>query len=780
MFTVLMVCVLGCTPAPTDKPAESDTLQSLSSAPAVVAESAAMNPDLHKGYVGRSSCATCHETEHTAWLGSHHDKAMQPATTETVLGDFSGTTFEKDGVISRFYREGDTFMVDTDGADGTIQPFKVAYTFGVHPLQQYLIAFPDGRMQVLGLCWDSRSIEAGGQRWFHLYEDEPIPHDDILHWTGVYQNWNFMCAECHSTDLQKGYDPSTNRFQTSWAEIDVSCETCHGPGENHVNWAQQHEGTAPGTTDDMGLTVRLKEKNLARWVMQPHETTAERVPARTSQTEIDTCARCHSRRSQLREHYAPGKSILNSHLVEALEAPLYFDDGQIRDEVYVYGSYVQSKMFHGGVTCSDCHDPHSVRTYIPGNGLCAQCHLPSVYDSPAHHFHQEGSTGAQCVECHMPERIYMVVDPRRDHSIRIPRPDLSIKLGSPNACIQCHTDQSNTWAAEHVATWFPDREHPRHFGEDLALGRKGAPEGIAKLITRTQDLETPDIVRATALSSLVNRPSQESVLLGIELLKDDSPMVRINALKMMQYIPPEERWPLVRPLLEDAIATARHEATHTLADLPLESLDTADRKKVEEAFATYVDTLQFQADRPDTHLNLGIFHYKRGNLTAAENDYKKALSLEPKFAQARFNLADLYRAMQRDSEGESLLRAGIKLDPKAWILHHALGLLLHRQGQSDESLVALQKAALGAPEDARFQYVYAIALNSAGRPGEALMALEDAQVNHPYAMDIATTLVSISLEQGQKNEAQKHLEYMKKQWPNAPETQSLTQQVEGP
>ena len=154
-------------------------------------------------FTGSAVCAGCHSSQTKLWSTSHHALAMQKATEATVLGDFANAKFEHFGVTTTFSRSGDKFIVRTDGPDGTLRDYQIAYTFGVYPLQQYLIEFPDGRIQALSIAWDARPQTEGGQRWFHLYPNEPIPHDDLLHWTGPYQNWNFGCAECHSTDVRQ-------------------------------------------------------------------------------------------------------------------------------------------------------------------------------------------------------------------------------------------------------------------------------------------------------------------------------------------------------------------------------------------------------------------------------------------------------------------------------------------------------------------------------------------------------------------------------------------------
>jgi len=419
----------------------------------LVFEFALANAEASPQYVGRTVCADSHAEQAVQWAGSHHDLAMQPANKETVLADFDNAGLTHFGVTSSFFRKDGAFMVRTEGADGTLHDYPIKYTFGVEPLQQYLVEFPGGRLQALSLAWDTRSKVQGGQRWFHLYPDQKIAHDDELHWTKPSQNWNSMCAECHSTYLQKNYDPATQTFSTTWSEIDVSCEACHGSGAEHVAWAERKPGWEKYASGK-GLAITLDERRNVVWSMDAETGNAIRSQARTGDKEIGMCARCHARRSPISRNYVHGEPFMDHYLPRLLDDGMYFADGQIDDEVYVYGSFLQSRMYHAGVTCSDCHEPYSLALRAPGNGVCLQCHQAEKYNSEKHHFHEADSPGASCAECHMPPRTYMVVDPRHDHSMRIPRPDISVKLETPNACTNCHASQSGEWAAEQVRKWY--------------------------------------------------------------------------------------------------------------------------------------------------------------------------------------------------------------------------------------------------------------------------------------------------------------------------------------
>ncbi|MGH6629180.1 MAG: multiheme c-type cytochrome, partial [Burkholderiales bacterium] len=417
------------------------------------APAASPPPLIAANHVGAKTCAECHAPQYDAWKVSHHALAMQEVAEQAVLGDFNNAEFHYAGVTSGFFRRDGKFMVRTDGPDGKLADFEIKHTFGVTPLQQYLIEFPDGRLQALSIAWDARAREEGGQRWFHLYPKEHITHRDELHWTKLQQNWNFMCADCHSTNLKKNYDETTNSFKTTWSEINVACEACHGPASNHVAWAKKEGDWKRYDAPGRGFAVAYDERKGAAWAMDAQSGSAVRSRPRDTTKEIETCARCHARRGQVSEDYGPGRAIGEGYRVSLLDDGLYWPDGQMRDEVYNHGSFLQSKMHAKGVTCSDCHDPHSHKLRAPGNAVCTQCHLPTQYDARSHHHHAAGSKGAECAACHMPTTTYMVVDPRHDHSFRVPRPDLSVGLGTPNACNQCHADKKPQWAAAAVQKW---------------------------------------------------------------------------------------------------------------------------------------------------------------------------------------------------------------------------------------------------------------------------------------------------------------------------------------
>jgi predicted CXXCH cytochrome family protein len=743
------------------------------------------------GYVGTKVCADCHAEAYEAWKGSDHALAMQHANAETVLGNYENVKFIYAGVSSRLFKRDGKFFVNTDGPDGKLRDYEVKYTFGVTPLQQYLIEFPDGRLQALSIAWDSRPKPQGGQRWFHLYPNERITHKDELHWTRPAQNWNFMCADCHSTDVRKNYDPATDRFQTRWAEINVGCEACHGPGSRHLEWAAAQSPTlekggkggfksaekiplnpplrlssghafSKGEVSSKGLTVSFDERRGITWSQNATTGNPARSQPRASEREIEVCAQCHARRGQIAEGYAPGKPFLDYYRPALLTSPLYHADGQQHDEVYNWGSFLQSKMYASGVTCSDCHEPHSGKLRAQGNAVCASCHASSKYDATAHHHHKPASAGASCVSCHMPTTTYMAVDPRHDHGLRVPRPDLSVQLSTPNACNGCHTNRDARWAASQVKTWYGHEPQGfQRFAAAFSAANAGAPDAQAQLRSLAADASHPAIARATALVQFTPPLSQAALDRIAAALRDPSPPVRLAALQSLANAPPAERISLAAPLLTDPVKAVRIEAVSALAAVPAAQLNAEQRAAFERASAEYIASQQYNADRAEARANLGTFYANRADAAKAEEEIKAAIRLDPFFAPAYVNLADLYRALGRDAEGEKILRAGLRVAPRRAILHHALGLALVRLKRTDDALGELERAILLEPGNARFAYVYAVALHSTGKSDAAIKRLEKVLASNPNDRDILQALVSFYQARGENTAAKKYTERLR-------------------
>ncbi len=734
-------------------------------------------------FVEQQKCIECHAEQYEKWTGSHHDLAMDAATAQTVIGDFNNSTFTHEGVTSTFYKKGGRFFISTDGPDGKLHDYEVTYVFGVDPLQQYMIEFSDGRIQLLDIGWDDHPAEEGGQRWVHLHPDEKITPKHIFHWTRRFLNWNYMCAECHTTNLQKNYDLETNTFKTTWTMIDVGCQACHGQGSNHVEWAESEEGTENKKYEfkEMGLEVNLK--------------------ADDSKVQIEACARCHSRRNGLQKNYQYGKPFMDYYVPQVLTDPLYYPDGQILDEVYVYGSFVQSKKYQQGVRCTDCHNPHSARLHDPGNELCTGCHASAPsrsydsvvlkdYDTPDHHFHKPGSEGSQCVECHMPETKYMIVDPRRDHKFQIPRPDLSVKLDIPNPCNRCHSDKTPKWAADKINEVHPStkdkREKEIHDAEIFAAGQQGKAEAKTGLFEIINNRDKPPIIRASALNILSGFRGNDAIDVTALSLMDDDPLVRYESVRAFSLLMPkamgveeqEKKYSLLVPLLKDPVRAVRSETARVLTEVPASLFAPRDMEDFEKALEEYKQRQDSVADRPEAHLNLGIMYENIGDHDRAEASYKTAIGLVNDFYPARFNLANYYNKRKRNSEAEQQFREILALDQGNGQAHYSLGLLLAEMNQLDDAVIAMAKAVELMPERARTIYNYALTLRHLGRNADSLSEMLKAHEIDQQDPGIVQAIAIFYIQQEEWENALSYAEKLVKLAPDAASPKQMLKRIQ--
>jgi tetratricopeptide (TPR) repeat protein len=688
-------------------------------------------------FVGGKKCMDCHKAEYDRWQNSHHDRAMDVANDESVLGDFNNAVVEFHGVTSRFYRKDKKFFVHTQGRDGKMGEFEITHTFGWYPLQQYLVPFPGGRLQCLPITWDVKA-----KKWYHLYPDMPIDPKDWLYWTNAGQNWNGMCAECHSTNLKKNYDLKNDAYQTSWSEIDVSCEACHGPGSLHVQWAELPDMARPQTAN-YELVVKAKGMD--------------------SREQVELCAPCHSRRAILGDYTHAEPDLLDSMLPSLLTPELYFADGQILEEVYVYGSFTQSKMYRRDVRCSDCHDVHSIKKVKEGNALCLQCHRAGVYDTKSHHFHkkkgEEGQpiksaagkvlfdvgTGAECVQCHMPERPYMVIDDRADHSFRIPRPDLSINLGTPNACNRCHLDKTNQWSDEYITKWYgPGRRS--HYGTIIAEGQKRSAHAQKGLAELASDPLYPVIVRSTALSLMSAYPGEETnQTYELALMADDA-LIRRTAVDHLNAVDPKQQVELLTSMLYDPVKAVRMEAARRMTEIADPPLNSSQRKVFQTVLDEYQDSMAYSADFAFGRYNLGNLYAALKQFDKAVENYRAAIKIDNLFYPAQVNLAMLYNQQNKKDQAEQLLREVVTTHPEMYEIHYSLGLLLAEKKQYEESAEHLAIASKGMPNRARIHYNLGLLLQHLKSDDDAETALLAALEIEPDNLEYLYALADFYLK----------------------------------
>ncbi|MGF6090816.1 tetratricopeptide repeat protein [Pseudomonas sp. 18173] len=701
--------------------------------------------------VDEQQCQGCHSAQVKDWQGSHHQLAMQEANAETMLGDFNNVTFKAENETTRFSRKDDGFWVNTPGIDGKNADFKVAYTFGIAPLQQYLIEIGDGRLQALGVAWDTEK-----QRWFHLYPGQGVTFKDPLHWSKPSQNANFMCVECHTTGYKRNFDATKNTFDSQWNSLGVGCQACHGPASNHLEWTAKK-----GDLVHAGFAVDLKDKNAT--------------------VEIETCARCHSRRAPLGDGFTVGKRLMDDYLPSTLTRELYALDGKIKDEVFEHGSFAQSKMFDKGVRCSNCHNPHSTALKAPGNGVCLQCHNTAGkttvegvdgkglqaknYDSVEHTRHTMGQPGSQCVDCHMPGKFYMGNDFRHDHSFSIPNPERAKKLGTPDACLTCHQGKTGDKVTEQFKLWNTANasavQAPR-YDENLWLIRTGQAGAAQALFEQLQRSNLPAIQRATLLGELSLYPSEQALKLATRDLNNPAPQVRESAIRALSaFLPPGERAPLLTPLLSDPVKAVRIAAARDLLSVARNGLGTA-QDSWNAAITEYETVQKNLLERAEANLNLAMLYQASGRNAEVEGLLRTALQRDPDFLPALVTLVQWLEANGRSQEGHALLAQSLKDHPGSGLLQHTQGLALIRAGQAAQAMPYLRKAAQLEPQSGQFGYVLAVALHDSGKIDQACAELERLLIEQPANRNARLSLIQYYLDSGQEPKAQVLLQGWKK------------------
>ncbi|MDU9002368.1 multiheme c-type cytochrome [Sedimentitalea todarodis] len=602
----------------------------------------------HPAYIGSDACTDCHAEEAEAWAGSHHQLAWTAPDGDHILGDFSGDTAAPGELQSRFLTGPTGPAIETEGPDGQLATFAVAGVVGIAPLQQYLLETEPGRLQSSDLVWD---VE--GKRWYDLYPDQDLPAGDGLHWTGPYKNWNGRCAECHATGFEKNYDASTKTYASTQSEIGVGCEACHGPGAAHREWALANGSYDPAQWQHLSETGLTMDFNAG------------------AEAEIQQCAGCHSRREAFAQgNPLPGTPFHDAYRLSPLRPGQYHADGQIRDEVYVYGSFLQSKMYANGVACTDCHNPHTAERVAEGNAVCTQCHSPTgndrfpslrpaLYDDPSHHFHESGSEGAQCKSCHMIERVYMGIDGRRDHSFRVPRPDLTAETDAPNACNDCHQEKSATWAAKAIAQWYPDSPHRGpHFSQVIAPARQNPVGQIEGLIGIVEHEDLPGIVRASALDLLAEVATPEIAERMIPGLSDPDPLVRAAAIPLQRAAGQTDILSRIVDLLSDPVKSVRIAAAREFLALRVAHMPDSYTRALNSAMTEWQRALYSNADFPEIQMVLAGIGLTTRNMPAALEAFGEAVEMDPQLVQAWTMMVRIHAALgDREAALDTVNRA---------------------------------------------------------------------------------------------------------------------------
>jgi len=696
-------------------------------------------------FIGDQSCKSCHTNAYNDWRQSHHFMAMQPPNDSTVKGDFSNASFTADGVTSRFFKKDGKFFINTQGEDGSNHDYEVKYTFGFTPLQQYLIEFPGGRMQVPRVCWDTKQ-----KKWFHQYAGQKIPSHDWLHWTGNAQNWNTMCASCHSTNLQKNYSIENDTYKTKFSVLNVSCESCHGAGKLHVDFVSS-KNYKPG------------EKKQESFIQQSKGT--------SQLAQINTCAPCHARKSDISSSLIQSKEILDNYIPELPTTENFYADGQVNNEDYIYTSFLQSKMFHRDVKCSNCHNPHSTKILFAGNQLCLQCHA-KTYDAPSHTFHPAGILASECKSCHMPGKIFMGNDLRHDHSFRVPRPDLSVKYETPNACTGCHTNKSAQWAADAITKWYgPMRKY--HFADDLIPGSKLDEKSEGHLVKLLGDTTVPKIIKATAIHYLGSILTPGSLQTLLKNLTDDDAQIRYNVLRSLTNFPAQEWVSFAASLLADKTRAVRIAAVDLYLTVPLRDIPVQYATAFTNARAELVSYLNYQADFSAGNVMLADYYLRLKDYYNAEKYYLRGLKKDSLMNYARLNLSTVYNAQGKNENALQELETAAKIDPKNDRIYYNMALLFNEMNNKAGAEKSFEKAVQLKTRNPRVYYNYGLLLNENKKFKAAESVLLKGIGLNPDAPELYYALTFVYMQYNDIAKAKQTGIKLKQLDPNNPEYEQL-------
>lgn len=700
-------------------------------------------------FVGDKACISCHKTEHDLWQLSDHFKAMELPNDSTVLGNFNNQSYTADGITSKFFKKDGKFFINTQGEDGKYHDYEIKYTFGFYPLQQYLVEFSRGRMQATRQSWDSRS-----KKWFHQYAGEKIAPNDWLHWTGNAQNWNTMCGECHTTNYKKNYDFETDSYQTTFSQITVSCESCHGPAKQHIDYINSDYKDG----DKITGSYLLMAKNS------------------TQMQEIQSCFPCHARKGNISAHLLNTNEILDDYIPEIPSTEFYHADGQQDDEDYTYASFLQSKMFRHNVKCSNCHNPHSGKLIIAGNGVCNQCHTKEKYDAPGHTFHAIGTDGAACKNCHMPSKNYMGNDLRHDHIFRVPRPDLSAKYGTPNACNDCHKNKSAQWAADAVVKWF-GANRPYHFAEDLIPGSKMDASSQAHLIKLLGDTAVSSIIQATAVHYMGGIQNNNSLQAIIQQLNNANAQVRYRAIIALTNFPPLQWQASVVPMLQDKVRAVRIAA----ANLLLTANDPQNLGQFGEPYQKAASELNsyilYQSDFATGDVMAADYFLKIRNYDRAESFYLRGIQKDSAMNYARLNLSAMYNIMGRNADALKVLQAALKTDPKNDRIYFNLALLYNELNEPLQVEQNLKKAIALNTTNPRVYYNYGVLLQQKNKASEAEKQYIKALSFAPNDADINYALCVLYIQGNKPTQAIPYAKTLQRNYPGDQRFLPILQQL---
>jgi Flp pilus assembly protein TadD len=707
--------------------------------------------DVFARYAGSESCRACHAALFESWASSNHGLAERKVSSRDKAAFEPERAFSHGKQQSKVSARDGAFRVETLGFDGKTEVYPVVRVVGNDPLRQFLVERPGGRFQTLEVAFDPHKGD-----WFNVYGNEDRQPGEWGHWTGRGMNWNTMCASCHNTRLRKNYDVRDDVFRTSMAEMSVGCESCHGPMKEHVDWRT----TNPGAKTPDPTVKRADREQM-----------------------LDTCGSCHARRRELTGDFVPGEKFsAHFQLTTVDESDLYFADGQVRDELYEYGSFLSSKMHHAGVRCVDCHDPHKAKPKLVGNTLCQTCHAGGaaapggtvrapVIVPETHSFHKDASV--TCQSCHMPVTTYMQRHPRHDHSFSIPDPLLTKELGIPNACSKCHSDKDVEWAIAAADKWWGEKlKRPTRERARLVAAARAGKEGSGSDLEKAVRGEVSPYWKASLLRLL--GPWMDDAQIGrlfMEYAQHSDPLVRTAAVQGLETVAGMGSEPARQILfrkLEDPDRSVRVAAAWALRA----SVDEATRAGRELAH-----TLEIAGDQPAGRLALGVFAQAKGRPDEAVQHFEKAVSWDLRSAGLRHEFAILLAELEKPLAALNQIREAVKLEPANAEFRYKLALAINETGGVSSAVSEFEEAVRLDPKHARAWYNLGLARNQMRNTKGAIDALRSGEIAAPRDPRIPYARATIHASAGQKDEAKAAVERALELAPNMPEARKLLEQL---
>ena len=662
-----------------------------------------------------SDCRVCHAAIFQSWAESDHAQAHRPVEPTTDAAAFNRPTeFAVSGV--RYQLGWANGRPEFRESRPGLPPFAYSADFvlGRRPLRQYIVPVGGGRYQAAELAFDPAREE-----WFNVFGAEQRQPGEWGHWQGRGLNWNSMCALCHLTNFQKNYRAATDTYASRWTEHGIGCVQCHGDLTN--------DHAKPGYKTSAALALVTTDRS----------------------RQQQTCAPCHARNELLTGEPRPGWNYDDHFRVTLpVDAGTFYPDGQMRDEDFNWTSFLTSRMGgKGGVTCLDCHEPHSGKTRLPAadNTLCLQCHSPGntrgalPIDPIAHSHHAAGSTGNQCVSCHMPTTTYMQRDPRHDHGFLKPDPLLTKELAIPNACARCHADKGVDWQVAWSDRWYgaklDSRQRARARAVDAAQhGAASAPSALLTLLA-SEDVPAWESTLLLLLRPWATDPGVR--IAAASALRDPSPLVRSAAVQLLGPLPAAHDQLL--PLLRDPVRLVRLDAAWAL------SAELADNSPERRELADY---LALSADQPGGQLRLAQDLVNRGRAAEAEAPLRQALAWDPNFAAAHESLGRLLNQLDRPAEAAASLWQAAQLDPRNGHLAFSAGLVFAGLQETARAETALREAVRREPALDRAWYNLGLLLAQSGRAADGLVVLARAEAIAPNVADYPYAAATILWQTG--------------------------------